>query len=64
MTAFRSDGNKPIQPDEEQSVRCREPGPAGSLAPQHIQLMPQQGDLGFQPRLRPEGRSQYVDQQP
>jgi hypothetical protein len=26
--------------------------------------MPQHGDLGFQPRLRPEGRSVRVQEQP
>jgi hypothetical protein len=30
----------------------------------HIQLMPQHCDLGFQLRLRPEGRNQHVEKQP
>src|SRR5258708_18692518 len=39
-----------IEPDEEQSVRRRQPRPRAYALTQHTQLMPQQHDLGFQPR--------------
>src|SRR5712671_56836 len=52
-----------IEPDEEQSVRRRQPRPRGYALTQHTQLMPQQHDLGFQPRLRLERRDQDVDEQ-
>ena len=55
---------QPAQPDEEQPVGRRQPGPRRSLPVKHIQLMPQHCDLGFQLRLRPEGRSQHVEKQP
>src|SRR6266851_4693091 len=40
-----------IEPDKEQSVRHRQLWLRGCALTQHIQLMPQQYDLGFQPRL-------------
>ena len=52
-----------IEPDEEQSVRRRQPRPRGYALTQHTQLMPQQHDLGFQPRLRLERRDQDVEEQ-
>ena len=47
---------------QEQPVGHRQPRP-GSLPVKHIQLVSQHCDLGFQMRLRPEGRSQCVDEQ-
>jgi hypothetical protein len=52
-----------IEPDEEQSVRHRQPRLRGRALAQHIQLMPQQHDLGFQSRLRLEWRDQDMDEQ-
>jgi hypothetical protein len=45
---------QPAQPNKEQSVSCRQPGPRGSPSSKHVQLMSQQGDLGFQLHLRAE----------
>ena len=36
----------------------------GAWRSKHVQLMPSQRDLGFQLRLRPEGRGQNVEEQP
>src|ERR1700716_3034159 len=55
---------QPPQPDKKQPVSGRQPGLRGSLSTKHVQLMPQQRDLGFQLRLRPEGRGQNVEEQP
>ena len=52
-----------IEPDEEQSVGHRQFRLRGNAPAQHIQLMPQQHDLGFQPRLRLERRDQDVEEQ-
>ena len=43
---------------EEQSVGYCQPRFRGDAPAQHVQLMPQQDDLGFQPRPRPE-RQRY-----
>jgi hypothetical protein len=43
-------GKQAIEPDEEQTVRHRQPRLRGHALAQHIQLMPQQHDLGFQSR--------------
>jgi hypothetical protein len=55
--------HKAIKPDKEQSVRCREPWLGGKPAPQQVQLMAQEDNLGLQPRLRLERRSQCMQQQ-
>jgi hypothetical protein len=52
-----------IEPDKEQSVRWREPWLGGNPAPQQVQLMAQEDNLGLQPCLRLERRRQYVKQQ-
>src|SRR5712664_2327383 len=41
-----------IEPDEKQSVGRRKSRLRRKALTQHVQLMPQQHDLGFQPRLR------------
>jgi hypothetical protein len=38
-----------MEPDEEQSVGYHQLRLRGNAAAQHVQLMPQQDDLGFQP---------------
>jgi hypothetical protein len=50
--------HKAIEPDEEQSIRCREPWLGGTPASQQVQLMSQENNLGLEPGLRPERRSQ------
>jgi hypothetical protein len=55
--------HKAIEPDEEQSVPWREPWPGGLSAPQQVQLMAQEDNLGLKPGLRLERRSQYMQQQ-
>ena len=52
------------QPNEKQPISGRKPGPLGGLAPKHVQLMPQHCDLGFQLRLRAEGRREDMNEQP
>jgi hypothetical protein len=52
--------HKVIEPDKEQSVRCGEPGLGGKPAPQQVQLMAQEDNLGLQPRLRLERQSQCM----
>jgi hypothetical protein len=52
-----------IKPNEEQSVRHRQPRLRGHAATKRIQLMPQQNDLGFQSCLRLEWRDQNVKEQ-
>jgi hypothetical protein len=52
-----------IEPDEDQSVGDRESRLRREALTQHSQLMPQQDDLGFQPRLRLKWRDQYVKEQ-
>src|SRR5260370_9604660 len=51
-----------IEPDEEQSVRRRQPRRRGYALTQHTQLMSQQHDLGFQSRLRLERRDQDMEE--
>jgi hypothetical protein len=43
-------GKQPIEPDEDQSVGHRELRLCGQPSTQHVHLMPQQDDLGFQAR--------------
>jgi hypothetical protein len=52
-----------MEPDEEQSVGHRQLRLRGNAPAQHVQLMPQHHDLGFQPRLRLERRDQDVKEQ-
>src|SRR5712664_4792479 len=52
-----------IEPDKEQSVRHRQLRLRGYALTQHVQLMPQHDDLGFQPRLRLERRDRDVKKQ-
>ena len=52
-----------IEPDEEQSVGHRQFRLRGNPPAQHVQLMPQHDDLGFQPRLRLERRDHDVEKQ-
>jgi hypothetical protein len=52
-----------IEPDEEQSIGHRTFRLRGYALAQHIQLMPQQHDLGFQSRLRFERWDQDVNEQ-
>src|SRR5216683_2569046 len=52
-----------IQPQEEQSVGHRELRLWGQPSTQDVHLMPQQDDLGFQPRSRLERRDQDVEEQ-
>src|SRR4030088_2427704 len=52
-----------IEPDKDQSVGDRQLRVRGNAPAQHVQLMPQQDDLGFQPRLRPEQRDHDVEKQ-
>ena len=52
-----------IQPHEEQSVGHRELRLWGQPSTQDIHLMPQQDDLGFQPRSRLERRDHDVEEQ-
>jgi hypothetical protein len=52
-----------IEPDEEQSVGHRELRLWGQPSTQDSHLMPQQDDLGFQPRPRLEWRDQDVGDQ-
>jgi hypothetical protein len=56
--------HKTIEPDEEQSVRRREPWLGAKPAAQQVQLMEQEDNLGLQPRLRLERRRQYMLQKP
>jgi hypothetical protein len=51
---------KTIEPDKEQSVRKPEPWLGGKPAPKQVQLMAQENNLGLQPRLRLERRSQCM----
>jgi hypothetical protein len=41
---------------------ARHPRFRGDAPAQHVQLMPQQDDLGFQSRLRPELRNYDVEE--
>jgi len=50
-----------IEPDEEQTVDYRQFGLRGNAPAQHVQLMTQQDDLGFQPCLRLEWQDQDVE---
>jgi hypothetical protein len=52
--------HKTTEPDEEQSVRWRDPWLGGKQALQQVQLMAQEDNLGLQPRLRLERRSQHT----
>src|SRR6266851_4317867 len=52
-----------IDPDEEQSVRHRQLRPRGYALTQHTQLMAQQYDLSFQPRLRLDRCDQDMEEQ-
>lgn len=52
-----------IEPNEEQSIGYCQPRFRGDAPAQHVQLMPQQDDLGLQPRPRLERRDQHVDEQ-
>src|SRR5882672_12420944 len=52
-----------IQPHEEQSVGHRELRLWDQPSTQDVHLMPQQDDLGFQPRSRLERRDQDVEEQ-
>jgi len=52
-----------IEPHEEQSVGRRKFRFRRRMPAQHVQLMPQQHDLGFQPCLRLEWRDQDVEKQ-
>ena len=52
-----------IEPDKDQSVGDRQFRVRRNAPAQHVQLMPQQDDLGFQPRLRPERRDHDVEKQ-
>ena len=56
-------GKQAVEPDEEQSIRQRQPRPRGHALAQHTQLVPQQDDLGLQLRLRLERRDQHVEEQ-
>jgi hypothetical protein len=49
--------------NKEQPVRCREPWLGGKPAPQQVQLMAQEDNLGLKPRLRLERQSQCMQQQ-
>ena len=51
-----------IEPNEEQSVGYCQPRFRGNAMVQQVQLMPQQDDLGSQPRLRPEQRNYDVEE--
>jgi hypothetical protein len=53
---------QPAQPHEEKPISCSQPRPR-YLPAEHIQLMSQHCNLGFQPRLRAEGRRQCVKEQ-
>jgi hypothetical protein len=55
--------HKAIEPNEEQSVPWREPWPGALSAPQQVQLMAQEDNLGLKPGMRLERRSQYMQQQ-
>jgi hypothetical protein len=48
-----------IEPDKDQSVGDRQSRIRRNAPVQHVQLMSQQDDLGFQPRLRPERRTTW-----
>jgi hypothetical protein len=52
-----------MEPDEEQSVGYRQLRLRGNPPAQHVQLMPQQHDLGFQPYPSPKRRYQDVKKQ-
>jgi hypothetical protein len=52
-----------MEPDEEQSVGYRQLRLRGNAPAQHVQLMPQQHDLGFQPCPSPKRRYQDVKEQ-
>ena len=52
-----------IKPDEKQSVGYRQLRLRGNAPAQHVQLMPQHHDLGFQSRLRLKRRDQDVEEQ-
>src|SRR5260370_31559721 len=52
-----------IEPDKEQSVRHRQLRLRGYALTQHVQLMPQHDDVGFQARLRLERRDHDVKKQ-
>src|SRR5829696_2336033 len=54
---------QPIEPDEEQSVGYRQLRLRRNAPTQHVQLMPQHDDLGFQPCLRLERRDHDVEDQ-
>jgi hypothetical protein len=52
-----------IEPDKDQSVGDRQFRVRGNAPAQHVQLMPQQDNLGFQPCLRLERRDHNVEKQ-
>ena len=52
-----------IEPDKDQSVGDRQLRFRRNAPAQYVQLMPQQDDLRFQPRLRPERRDHDVEKQ-
>src|SRR6267154_2418828 len=52
-----------IEPDKEQSVGDRQLRVRGNAPAQHVELMPQQDNLGFQPRVRLERRDHDVEKQ-
>jgi len=54
---------QPIEPNEEQSIGCRQSKFRRNAPAQHVQLMPQHDDLGFQPCLRLERRDHDVEDQ-
>src|SRR6266851_10201673 len=52
-----------MEPDEEQSVGYRQLRLRGNAPAQHVQLMPQQHDLSFQPCPSPKRRYQDMKEQ-
>src|SRR5260370_30194050 len=52
-----------IETDEEQAIGDRQFRLRGNTPAQHVQLMRQHDDFGFQPRLRLERRDQHVEKQ-
>ena len=56
-------GKQSLEPHEEQAIDYRQFGLRRNAPAQHVQLMPQQDDLGFQPCLRLEWRDQDVEKQ-
>jgi hypothetical protein len=52
-----------VEPDEDHSIGDRQSRLRGRPSTQHVQLMPQQDDLGFQSNLRLKRRDEDVQKQ-